>query len=534
MPGKFLERDVPLSQSLIWRANSRHYAERGLKSWTEDFIPQFITNNPFIAESYARLVNSFLLDCSQCAATPPGKISPSNPLRILELGAGLGKFSYLLLKHLAALLHARGIPLTAVSYCMTDCSETLIDSWRANSFLAEFVQQGVLQFASLDANERIQTRFLAGEGSGPEQNGRGPLVVIANYFFDSLPQDVFRIKQGHISERLQTTGYPETDHASDTHPSLANLQFEYIDRPLIADHYLDASWNRILETYRTEIADATILFPTQVFRELQSIREFTPSGLLVLASDKGFTRTENLPQLPDEPRFEFHSANCFSTMVNFDAIAKFFRFSGGTALLPSRNSSRLHTCAFLQGPSAAQFPAVVSTYAEINNGFLVDDLFGLLDWLNAHLEELTVAQALSLLRLTRWDTTTFIRLFPVLVRQIRNVTAEREDLRGAIAATWENQFSLTATDDVLAFYCGVLLLELRFLKEALAMFRKSKIALGPSAATSYNLGLCAIGLSQPAEALLLMLEACQLDPTFEPAQLARRKLLEGPGIPPRQ
>jgi hypothetical protein len=30
--------------------------QRGLHSWTEDMLPQFITNNPFIAKMYARIV----------------------------------------------------------------------------------------------------------------------------------------------------------------------------------------------------------------------------------------------------------------------------------------------------------------------------------------------------------------------------------------------------------------------------------------------------------------------------------------------
>ncbi|HLJ29314.1 MAG TPA: hypothetical protein VKY85_21585 [Candidatus Angelobacter sp.] len=95
-----LETDVPLSQSVIWRLQREFYVQRGLKAWTEDMVPNFITNNPFIAEIYARIVFSFLTDC---AGPEP---SPANPLRILELGAGVGKFSYLFLRHLMPLLRA--------------------------------------------------------------------------------------------------------------------------------------------------------------------------------------------------------------------------------------------------------------------------------------------------------------------------------------------------------------------------------------------------------------------------------------------
>ncbi len=56
------------------------------------------------------------------------------------------------------------------------------------------------------------------------------------------------------------------------------------------------------------------------------------------------------------------------------------------------------------------------------------------------------------------------------------------------------------------------------------MFKTSQQIFGPSAATSYNLGLCCIGLGRPSEALPFMVEACNLDPQFEPAKLARQKL----------
>lgn len=56
------------------------------------------------------------------------------------------------------------------------------------------------------------------------------------------------------------------------------------------------------------------------------------------------------------------------------------------------------------------------------------------------------------------------------------------------------------------------------------MFRASERELGRSAATSYNMGLCSRGLGRSSEALSFVVEACNLDPTFEPAQILRRKL----------
>jgi len=147
-----------------------------------------------------------------------------------------------------------------------------------------------------------------------------------------------------------------------------------------------------------------------------------------------------------------------------------------------------------------------------------------MSWLNAHLEEVSIVQALALLRLTRWDTTAFLRLFPVIARQLRTAATERNNLLQAVRNIWGNHYPVTAAENVLAFQCGAVLLELRFFADALGMFRASERQLGRTAATSYNLGLCALGLGNSAEALNYMVEACKLDPGFEPARNSRLKL----------
>jgi Tfp pilus assembly protein PilF len=112
----------------------------------------------------------------------------------------------------------------------------------------------------------------------------------------------------------------------------------------------------------------------------------------------------------------------------------------------------------------------------------------------------------------------------VISRQLRTVTAERNDLRQAVLNTWANRYPISAAENVLAFNCGVILLELRFFAEADALFKESESLLGRSAATSYNLGLCALGLGRSADALAYMVDACNLDPTFAPARNSRASL----------
>ncbi len=528
-PYALLEADVSLSHSAIWRLQWDFYAQRGLKAWTEDMVPSYITNNPFIAEIYAQIVAGFLVDCMEHAQRESRPLSTENPLRILELGAGTGKFAYLFLRKITALLQAKNIAPQILRYCMTDCSDTLLIDWRANRYLAEFVDRGILEFELLRGDEENTSRFFRGKNPEPAKQANGPLVVIANYVFDSLPQDAFIISDGKISEALVTTTTNASAAPSGSEersvPLLSGLQLAFKNAPLPPDRYADRSWNDILEQYRCRVPAATVLFPCAALKMLQQLVNSSDGRMLVLAADKGFTHEEDLAFSQGPPTLEFHASNhCFSQVVNFDAISKYFAGNGGEAYLPQKHFSSLSICVFVQRRPGDAFPTTGKAYEQALAGFGPDDLFALMSWLNAHLEETSVLQALALLRLTRWDTTALLRLFPVIARQLRNVSAERHDLRHAVLSTWANHYPISPGENVLAFNCGVILLELRFFADALAMFKTSEQIFGRSAATSYNLGLCALGLDRPAEALAFMIEACDLDPNFEPAKISRAKL----------
>ncbi len=506
---RLLEEAVPLSRSMIWGLQRDFYAQRGLKAWNEDLVPSYITNNPFIAEIFAGIVAAFVQDCMSSAQQGYPPLSPENPLRILELGAGTGKFSYLFLRKLAPLLQRQNLPLQLVRYCMTDTTESLIAEWRSNSYLQEFVSSGLLEFAVFQAGQEYQSQT------------RGPLVVIANYVFDSLPQDAFAVQSNEIHEFLVTTSAATNGEIQ----SFKDLRFSYQTSAVSPQHYPDNVWNGILEQYRTRLSTATVTFPASALHTLQQLGDSSDGRMLVLVADKGITHEEDLALAAREPSLDFHAGGkCFSQVVNFDAIGKYFSTKGGHALVPPKHFTNLNLCAFIQCNPGDEFTATHQAYQEALTAFGPDDLFAMMSWLNAYLEEISLSQVLPLLRLTRWDTVMFVRLFPVIARQARNAVPERTDLRDAVLNTWENHYPLNHDDNVLAFYCGVVLLELRFFSEAYSMFRKSQQLFGPSATTSYNLGLCCLGLGRSREALELMREACGLDPNFEPAKQSRWKL----------
>src|SRR5262249_9562855 len=144
----------------------------------------------------------------------------------------------------------------------------------------------------LSAGEEGSTAS-ARASSGEDKPASGPLVVIANYVFDSLPQDAFIIHEGKIEEALVTSSAGDLSDGSAPPPGSLQLSFNNI--PVPQQRYANKVWNGILEHYRGSLPAATVFFPTAALNLLQSLAASSDGPMLVLAADKAFTREENLP-----------------------------------------------------------------------------------------------------------------------------------------------------------------------------------------------------------------------------------------------
>src|SRR5690242_11313763 len=89
-----------LSESILWRLQANFFAQRGIDAWREGIVPHYISSNPFIANAYAQVAFGFLKDCQ---ATSDG-LDRSQPIYIVELGTGSGRFAYHLYTKLAGML----------------------------------------------------------------------------------------------------------------------------------------------------------------------------------------------------------------------------------------------------------------------------------------------------------------------------------------------------------------------------------------------------------------------------------------------
>lgn len=193
---------MPLRSSLIWRLQRAFYDDRGLTAWSDAVVPNFVTSNSFIAGAYARVVLGLLQDVYGAAGSRNPATDYAQPVYIVELGAGHGKLGYLVVE---ALLRYRAFfPATdcmlPFKYVLTDVAATNVEAWLQHPHLVDFMEAGALDVAVFDAERDSELRLRKCGVTLKAGAVANPVVFLANYVFDSLATDAFRIENGALQQ----------------------------------------------------------------------------------------------------------------------------------------------------------------------------------------------------------------------------------------------------------------------------------------------------------------------------------------------
>ncbi|WP_224243820.1 tetratricopeptide repeat protein [Hyalangium gracile] len=506
------ERDRRLSESTLWALQRRYFEREGVDAWRTMEVPHYVTCNPALAHSVALIVCGYLRDCLAAESRPGSE----QPFHILELGAGSGRFGYLFLKAWLEQREAWGLAHVPVRYVLTDFTESNLSFWRNHPSLAPFVAQGLLDFALFDL-ERSATLELreAGRVLGPGSLER-PLLVLANYVLDSVPQDAFHFQGGQVHACLATltTESPEVDLGSED--ALSHLRLE-LGRSPVADPtpYAEPEFNELLGDYARLVEDRTLLFPVVALRGMRRLAALSGGRLLLIAGDKGYVRDEEL-QGQQSPHMAVHGS--FSLPVNFNALRRWFQRQGGEVLEPAHRQLSLPLVACMLGaPAAGTRESRLGFHLAFGGGGS-DDFFRLRQGIQDHYGGLEFDQLLSLLRMSRHDCRILRDCMPVLSAQAEALTdVQRQELRDAVRRTWDNYFHIGEERD-LAFEFALLLHLAGEVEQALALYQESLRLYGEDPRTRWNMALCLFRLHRQEEAAGCLARAWEVAPDFAPTR----------------
>jgi len=510
-----IEENQRFSKSLIWQLQRTFFRQQGEKAWSRDIVPHYITSNPYIAQAYARVIFGWLRDIAQ-------RLDRSQPVYIVELGAGSGRLAYHFLNTFFAFFDTsvlRDIPIT---YVLTDFTQTTLDFWTHHPQLKPWIEAGRLDFATFDA-EQDNTLALVNQGiTLTADTLKNPLGLIANYFFDGLTQDVFRIKNGALHESLVTLKVPQSNPDLDDPNLLQQVEFSYKHRPInTADYYDDADLNIMLQTYEANLSQTTLIFPIGSLECLRRLIQLSNHNLFLLAGDKGYHHESDL-FYRGEPGLSIHGS--FSMMVNYHAIGQYTKLRAGQFLSTPHHHASLDICGILFGQHPDNYPETRHAYQQEIVRSNPDDFYMINKSVDTPDGILEVEQFLAYMRFSGWDSSLLFEYFPLLLPILDEVSEGiREDLYELVQHVWEGYFHIGEAHN-LPFMLGEILMGLEYHTEAIDFFHHSRQLYGDQAMTFYHLARCHYDLYQLETALEFINQSLNIDPQDESVPALKTKI----------
>lgn len=466
-----------LSSSPIWQAQRDYYAQQGVESWRQS-VPFYATSNAFIASCYVKSITACMRDLrakgDQSAVT------------IVELGAGVGQLSYLLLDQLS---RCEGLNADDWRYIMTDAETSLVDFWKSHPGFSHYFESQQLEASVWEIGSEMPSCVMAA-------SEQGLVIYIANYIFDSLPADVYRIQAETIAPVYVALNQslPIDDFSSLT------LSFDIQPEAHIEDP--------ILEQYRQTLLNTTILYPSATLAWLESVKAISPHGYLVLCSDKAYVDLEELDGL-SMPEVTPHQG-CFSMMVNMHALSEWCHNQGGFFSLPTRRSG-LKTMLLAVGLQQCNFPQLITACAAVNQ-FTPGQYLDIYKHCRLQAAQLSLDTWTSFLGLSGWDPTLFLHGYRTILDQLDgadmltvNYLLDHLDLI-ASQAYW-----LPFYQDIW-FMLGVLCHQLKRYHQASRYYQQSLQYYPGVFGVYFNLAICQANCTLRLDAIKNFKLAQELDP----------------------
>ncbi len=407
------ETNIRLSHSQIWETQREFFTAKGVNAWNGQ-VPFYITSNPRIAHTYAELIIRYWQD--QIALN---NNTTTEPFYIVELGTGTGQFSFYCLQKLCELRDVYGLKNLKFCYVMTDFTNANVSFWEKHPQLLPYLDQGILDFAIFDGERSTEITLLNQAITLKNHDIINPLVVIGNYLFDTLLQDVFCIKNNILHEALVNTSTLQNNLVNGKLTALQDIDTRFEYRAIDASgYYPNPLLNQILSVYPAAFKNGHFLFPTGGFTALHTLQNLSNDQMLLLSTDKGYSELSELEER-GSPSVVCHGS--LSMNVNFHAIGEYFIQQGGDVFHQTIRDA-IRSCAFTLGATFKDLPRTHQTMIDLFEGFSPGDYFNL----HRHFRETTTIQLktlLSHLALSHWDPYLFSVFIEKLTAEVPKLSA---------------------------------------------------------------------------------------------------------------
>lgn len=494
----------PFHDSMIWQLNRAYYKDIGIDAWSSGEVPHNITSNSFVGKTYASLIFSMLKDLA--------RKSSYEKVYILELGSGHARLCYHVLKHLDKMVANSAIPLPDYCYVLSDIVEKNLDFFANHTQLQNYFFEGKCDYAYYDAMGDGLLELRYSKKAITQGTLDQVVIVIGNYFFDSIPQELYHIQDHKISScHLELTSSNEGIQDQGKDIAFDDIQFRF-EEVAYASEYSESYLNDILNGYKDTIHNSHILFPNAGLRCIDQIKQFSKVGLMLLSMDKGF---HLLSEIDNKPLPDFVTHGSFSFQVNYHAFEAYCHHYDGHASFPTGSNFHVELACLLCMPAATSYVDTIASYESHVNDFGPDDYYGMTKNHYTTMDKMSMRDMIYLIRFSAFDSVFFYNILPSFKKSITKISnKERVKIGECLRLIWDMYFNIKEPFD-LAFELGGMFFDLGYYEDALSSFDHSIAGFGLNEDVSYNKALCFFQLNRDKEFLALISATETNFPAFE-------------------
>jgi len=507
-----VERDLPLSQSFIWNLQAKFYESLGIDAWLSGVVPSKITCNSFIARSYARQIAAYLSDVD------------AENVTILDLGAGHGRFGFLCVQHLREMMEAGLLKTKNWRYVLTDVAERNVEYWQQHEALIPLAEEGLLDFARFEAgvDTGVDLRY-SGDRIDAE-NKTEHLVLVANYFFDSLPIDYFQVKNSELFEGCPVLSVSEDADCDDKKDSaiIKELKMTWETRPAAEQPYDLSELNELIKDFQYSLGDTAFNVPIGSIETIQTLDAISENGSCIITADKGYTHRNQL-QGKDLPSMVQHGS-CFSFSVNFSLLGEWITSRGGFALHPKFRDGALEVSTLVTQGKIEDYPNTQFAYSEGAGHFSPSDFRNISRKAADQSPLPDLRHCLSLIRLSSYEPNTLYTLRRAIRRQISDASDREKEALLELLPRVANLYFHMDDDRDIPFAIGQIYQKLGNYDLAIPFFQDSIKLFGDDEVTWLNLSICLFHSDQKSEAAECLEKSLELSPSFEKAHVWKQKM----------
>ncbi|MFM6951120.1 MAG: phytanoyl-CoA dioxygenase family protein [Novosphingobium sp.] len=502
-----LQKMTRFDQSIIWSLLHRFYAEAGPEAWSNKIVPQRSTSNAFCADTYAAIVATFF---KELAAE-----GNSKPPLIIELGGGSGRFAWQFLNRLLNYHFPDGEECPQFTYLLTDGATKNIAGWKQKDRFAPLLESGVLELAQLLIEPDPVIRTEAGDLKPADLADR-PVIIIANYLFDSIASNLVRIRDHQIEQVYVET--QSTTHGFLKRPitTFESVTERFESRPIKGDPTGHPIIDATLRRYAERPGDFHVVVPQICFEFIEKFLE-RDTPLLLLVGDLAYS---------DPAEFTLASPMIFNTYfahhTNLHIFGELFGGHGG-AMHSQRHKDINFSCSLFSLPGKRQWqhlalPRTHETAQALLKDFNPYDAHEIIDLVEGTVRDMSIRQAMALIRFAKFDPDVAAACIPHLLYNIEQ--GEEQIDRAQIYETYMEAFRAYFPDGSEVYFdSGIaeMFMRLGYNIQALQLIDHALHEFGTNPRRLFAKGLALYNLGDADKAEAIVREVVALDPQFAPA-----------------